>query len=64
MIVSSQCDECKHLRAKAQRTDPNTCDAFPAGIPDEVLWNRHDHKKPYPGDNGVRFEPIKPAAAE
>lgn len=33
-----------------------TCDAFPAGIPREILENRADHRKPYPGDRGIHFE--------
>jgi len=34
---------------------PYSCEAF-AVIPDDILFNRHDHSKPYPGDNGILFE--------
>jgi len=23
-----------------------------------ILTNRHDHRKPYPGDHGIRFAPL------
>jgi hypothetical protein len=37
--------------------DPKmTCDAFPEGIPDDILWNKFDHRKPHDGDHGVRYE--------
>jgi len=36
-----------------------SCKAFPKGIPDEIFNNEHDHTKPYKGDNGIQFEPIK-----
>lgn len=46
-----QCVHCKHALPY------NKCDAFPDGIPDEInKFNRHDHRKPFPGDNGIRFE--------
>jgi hypothetical protein len=51
-IAISQCLSCLHKRAGY------FCDAFPAaaGIPDEILANRFDHRRPHPGDHGVRWE--------
>ena len=39
------------------------CEAFGDEIPGEVLAGRNRHLKPYPGDNGVQFEPIEGAEA-
>jgi hypothetical protein len=36
------------------------CTAFPEEIPREIAGNKHDHRKPFPGDHGIRFEPLKP----
>lgn len=51
-----QCDACANL----DRRHPEwvSCKAFPRGIPTAILDGRHDHREPYPGDHGIRFEPI------
>tara|TARA_X000001382_G_scaffold111905_1_gene88926 strand:+ start:695 stop:946 length:252 start_codon:yes stop_codon:yes gene_type:complete len=48
------CDLCKHLN-----DDNITCKAFPEGIPNDIHTSVIDHRNPFPGDNGVIFEPIK-----
>ena len=37
-----------------------TCEAFPVGIPEKIWGGELDHTKPFPGDNGIRFEKVKP----
>lgn len=39
--------------------DNYTCKAFPEGIPDNILFSKHNNNTPYPGDNGILFEPVK-----
>ena len=41
----------------ARRKSPTRCDAFPEGIPREILTGDFDHRKSYPGDGGKRFVP-------
>lgn len=53
-----QCLFCKHWTSPLDRggDDPTqTCTAFPEGIPDEIWWNRVDHRAPFEGDHGVRW---------
>ena len=57
MPSSEQCVMCRHFRAGL------VCDAVPEGIPEEIITGEHDHREPYPGDHGVRFEPVDEEAA-
>ena len=50
------CGECKNLAKEGGLT----CRAFPEGIPQRILLNDHDHRKPFKGDNGILFDPIDP----
>jgi hypothetical protein len=45
-----QCEFCKHLG------EDWTCAAFPQEIPAAILHGEHDHRQPFPGDQGIRFE--------
>ena len=45
------CMYCKH-----KHVDGATCEAFPNGIPDEILMMENDHTEPFEGDNGIQFE--------
>lgn len=53
MTVGFQCLKCRHIDFG------KGCDAFPDGIPYDILSGQVDHSKPYPGDNGIRFEERK-----
>lgn|GEM_PF-629051 len=55
-IDAPQCVLCANF-------DPETwkCKAFKAGIPQAILTDQHDHNKPFPGDNGIQFSPLKNA---
>ncbi|HNS33470.1 MAG TPA: hypothetical protein PKN36_10960 [bacterium] len=50
MPFSLQCIHCKHCQGFGE------CSAFPDEIPEEIFDGRFDHRKPYPGDKGIRWE--------
>lgn len=47
------CMACLHRHIEG---DGFTCDAFPDGIPDEIIQSEADHREPFPGDQGIQFE--------
>jgi hypothetical protein len=54
-MSSPICDLCRHRAADRSRT----CSAFPDGIPMPIWLARHDHRTPYTGDHGIRWEPLR-----
>jgi len=59
-INTLQCASCQRF----MRDFPGyACEAYPDGIPSEIIHAEHDHRKPFPGDHGLRFKPIKEEAA-
>lgn len=58
-IYGLQCVRCKHLHdERPEDFIGSRCAAF-ARIPREILEGKHDHTLPFPGDGGIRFEPIQ-----
>lgn len=64
---TSQCSTCAHFRSPLNDGVPQptwpwgtgSCAAFPDkvdAIPQEIWWNRADHRQPYEGDNGIQWE--------
>jgi hypothetical protein len=53
-LIVSQCATCLHLAGLGP--GPACCTAFPGGIPRPILDDEADHRLPYPGDHGVRWE--------
>ena len=51
---SEVCTKCKHLQDGYSRK----CKAFDE-IPIPIWEGKNNHTKPYKGDNGIQFEPIK-----
>lgn len=58
MVQFSQCMDCKNYIGKNEK-EKFYCHAFPDGIPEDVFWNKIDHKKNIDGDKGIKFEKIK-----
>jgi hypothetical protein len=35
-----------------------TCEAYPEGIPKDIILNRQDHRQHLPDDQNIKFNPI------
>lgn len=64
MIAEPLCyaRKCKHFTGVSQpdgteMTETVVCAAFPQGIPQEIAYGDNPHTEPYPGDNGIQYEP-------
>jgi len=57
-MIIPQCKYC------ARHKGIEGCRAFPDGVPDAIVFNKHDHTEPYPGDDGVLFWAIDDEAKE
>jgi hypothetical protein len=49
-FTPSQCRACKR-----KQPEKLACEAYPAGIPDAMLFGGGDHRQPRPGDGGRTF---------
>ena len=57
-LVWASCVSCE------RKVRGPVCEAYPDGIPEEILDGRIDHKTPYPGDHGLIYLPLRPEAAD
>ncbi|WP_213997038.1 hypothetical protein [Tepidanaerobacter syntrophicus] len=56
-VYSPVCSFCKYFDIdKFLDEDKRVCAAFSDDIPLEIWSGDNSHDKPYPGDNGIRFE--------
>jgi hypothetical protein len=54
------CFECRHFGE--DEFGAPVCTAFPAGVPREIYFEGFDHRQPFPGDQGIRWEPAEGVA--
>lgn len=58
MTMMIACVSCKHFNAEeSQKLGKNVCSAFPLGVPFEIFMGFDDHREPFEGDNGIKWEP-------
>lgn len=60
-LATTQCIKCKHVHSSKIKKQPSpmSCEAFPNGIPSDILNGKISHTKHIPGDNGIKFEKRK-----
>ena len=57
-MIGLQCMTCTHRRERGVGEGRAACDAYPDGIPWEILDGHIDHRKAYPGDQGILYDPL------
>lgn len=66
-MIEPECSKrgCRHfdgvlwLDQEQEKSEVVICSAFPKGIPEEIAYGRNLHIEPFPGDQGIRFEPME-----
>jgi hypothetical protein len=53
-LVGTGCLECKYLIDLVE----SRCEAYPAGIPSEILQGMVQHGACFPGERGIQFEKV------
>ena len=62
---STVCLSCAHFRAERfVSSEARTCEAFPKGIPSPIWNGQNTHRRPYPGDRGIVYEPLLVASED
>ncbi len=59
MTTGVACSSCARFDRKVR--DKEVCDAFPDGIPDEILSSQNFHQRPFFGDHGLQWKPVASA---
>lgn len=49
------CQGCAHRNPLTAYGEPQTCTAFPDGIPADIWSGDFDHRQPHEGDQSVQF---------
>jgi len=56
MTVFPACATCARFNREDKMQE--VCEAFPKGIPEEIIGGSNNHRKPFPGDKGLIWKPI------
>lgn len=59
--ITPICLFCRHFNRDDE--EAFSCRAYPQGIPEAIVISESDHRQPYRGDHGMRFEPVDPEGA-
>ena len=60
-LVAPICLGCSHFRE--QDGAKFSCDAYPGGIPEQIIRSEVDHRQPYSGDKDIQYVPKTPSDA-